>query len=262
VNDSIVDELLARFDEQVRRNAASEPGIRVERRPSIVRLSGLWNIVLYSNLTEASADFEIEAEKRHFEALNENVEWKVYGHDRPADLSDRLRRAGFQPEALETMLVFDLHTKLLNASPLAGVSVERVADVGGLDDLAAVGEKAFGVDYAFMNDEFLARMPLGTVSFYVAYRGTEPVSAGRLELPPNSEFAGLYGGGTAPAHRHQGIYRSIVGARAKEALDRGYRYLTVDAAQTSLPILMRLGFFPLTTIRCWIWRPKTAAHSS
>ena len=116
-------------------------------------------------------------------------------------------------------------------------------------------ERAFGVDYSSMNEEFLARLPLGTVTFYVVYAGTEPVCAGRLETPPNSEFAGLYGGGTAPEYRHQGIYRSLVGARAREARRRGYRFLSVDAADESRPILERLGFVPLTTIRCWMWKP-------
>lgn len=262
MNAVMVDELLSRFDEQVRRNVSSEPGIRVERTSSVVRISGLWSLILYSNLTEESADLAIASEKRHFEALDEKVEWKLYGHDRPADLPDRLQRAEFHPEPLETLLVFDLHSKFLDASPSIGVRFERVSDVEGLADLAAVGEKVFCVDYLFMNDEFLARIPLGTVSFHVAYRGSDPVSAGRLEMPSNSEFAGLYGGGTVPEHRHQGIYRSLVGARAKEALDRGYRYLTVDAAEASLPILKRLGFFPVTTVRPWVWRPERMAHSS
>ena len=78
-----------------------------------------------------------------------------------------------------------------------------------------------------------------------------PVSSGRLELAPGKAFAGLYGGGTRPDYQGRGVYRALVAARAAEARRRGHRYLTVDARETSRPILQRIGFQPLTTIRDW-----------
>ena len=33
------------------------------------------------------------------------MEWKLNGHDEPADLADRLRAAGFVPEDRETVVV-------------------------------------------------------------------------------------------------------------------------------------------------------------
>ena len=146
----------------------------------------------------------------------------------------------------ETFVVLDLNGELPSPEPPQGITLRQVSDAAGLADLSAVGERAFGVDYSAMNEEFLARLPHGTVTFYVAYSGTEPVSAGRLETPLDCAFAGLYGGGTAPDYRRRGIYRSLVGARAHEARRRGYRYLNVDASDASLPILEQLGFVPLT----------------
>jgi len=35
------------------------------------------------------------------------------------------------------------------------------------------------------------------------------------------------------------------------ARDRGYKYLTVDALETSRPILEGLGFRAITTVRAW-----------
>lgn len=248
-------EILSLYDRQVRRDIVAEPGIRVERTYRTVRIIGLWNCILYSELDAETADSEIAEQVDYFRRRGASFEWKVYGHDRPSDLDRRLAEAGFEPEAQETFVVLDLGGELPNPAPPEGVTLRHVGDAAGLADLSAVGERAFGVDYSAMNEEFLARLPLGTVSFYVAYAGTEPVSAGRLETPPDSEFAGLFGGGTAPGHRRRGIYRSLVGARAQEAQRRGYRYLTVDAANQSRPILERLGFVPLTTIRAWTWRP-------
>jgi GNAT superfamily N-acetyltransferase len=247
--------LLSRFDAQVRRDIAAEPGIRVERTARVVRIAGLWNCVLYSDLTADVADREILAQQMHFRRVGARFEWKVFGHDEPPDLAARLEQAGFEPAEPETFMVLDLSRGKPAAEPPRGITIRQVFDARGLADLSAVGEQAFGVDYSSLNHEFLARLPLGTVAFYVAYKGAEPVGAARLETPPGSEFAGLYGGGTAPPHRHQGIYRCLVGARAHEAARRGYRYLNVDAADASRPILERLGFVPLTTVRAWSWQP-------
>ncbi|HSG64498.1 MAG TPA: GNAT family N-acetyltransferase, partial [Gammaproteobacteria bacterium] len=137
----------------------------------------------------------------------------------------------------------------------SGIRVCRLIDPRGLDDVAAVGLEAFGLDFSALNAEYAARMPLGTVAFYVAFSDSRPVGAGRLEMPALGEFAGLYGGGTVPAFRRCGIYRSLVAARAREARTRGYRYLNVEAEPPSRPILERLGFVPLTSVRAWIWHP-------
>ncbi|MDF3147385.1 GNAT family N-acetyltransferase, partial [Streptomyces sp. T21Q-yed] len=55
--------------------------------------------------------------------------------------------------------------------------------------------------------------------------------------------------------RGRGIYRALVAHRARAAVDRGYRYLQVDAMSTSRPILERLGFEPLTTTTPYVYTP-------
>lgn len=248
-------EILARFDDQARARIAEEPGIGVERNAATVRIFGLWDCVIYSRLTEATADAAIALEQARALPPGRKLEWKLFGHDRPEDLAPRLRNAGFAPEARETLVVFDLATDLVETPPPEGIAIRRVTDRAGLADVVAVGTRAFGEDHSAMNDEFLARIDHGTVLFYVAYDAGEPVSAARLEIPRSGEFAGLFGGGTVPEHRGRGIYRALVGIRARDARERGYRYLTVDARDTSLPILRRLGFAPLTTVTAWTWQP-------
>lgn len=230
--------------------------MRVERTGRIVRVVGLWNCILSADIDATTADRVISAQQDHFRKLGSHVEWKVYGHDEPRDLPRRLENAGFQPEAAETLMAFDLREHLPGPELPPDLSVRRIVDAGGLENVAAVGKLAFGVDFSPMNAEFAARLPLGTVSFYVAFSASEPVGAARLELPPQNAFAGLYGGGTVPEHRRRGIYRSLVAARAEEARNRGYRYLNVEAESSSRPILERLGFVPLSSVRAWVWRPN------
>jgi GNAT superfamily N-acetyltransferase len=247
-------EILALFDDQARARITAEPGIAVERSAATVRVSGLWDCVVYSQLTEATADAAIALEKTRALPPGGKLEWKLYGHDRPIDLAERLRRAGFQPEDRETLVALDLAAELNGTPPPDGVEIRRVTGPAGLADVVEVGLRAFGQDYSSMNEEFLARSEHGTVVFYVAYDAGEPVCAARLEMPRSGEFAGLFGGGTVPEHRGRGIYRALVDVRARDARERGYRYLTVDAADTSQPILVRLGFVPLTTVTAWTWR--------
>jgi GNAT superfamily N-acetyltransferase len=249
-------EILARYDDQARANIAAEPTLGIERNGATVRMTGLWDTVIYSQLTEATADAAIELEKARPLVPGRRLEWKVYGHDQPSDLAARLERAGFEPDAPETLVAFDLSTELPQTDLPQGVVIRRVTDRAGLADVAAVGLRAFGEDFSHMNDEFRARIEYGTVLFYLAYCEGKPVSAARLELPRSGEFAGLFGGGTVPEHRSRGIYRALVGARDTEARARGYRYLTVDAQATSSPILQRMGFVPLTTVTSWYYQAE------
>ena len=73
-----------------------------------------------------------------------------------------------------------------------------------------------------------------------------PPAAAWIRYYPDSRFAELYGGATLPAHRGKGLYKALVQARAKEARERGIRFLVVDTSPMSGPILQRHGFVFLT----------------
>ena len=81
----------------------------------------------------------------------------------------------------------------------------------------------------------------------VGWSGQTPVTAGRVEFHLGTDFASLWGGGTLPAWRHRGAFRSLVAHRAALASARGFRYLQVDASPESRSILHRLGFVKLAT---------------
>jgi GNAT superfamily N-acetyltransferase len=250
------DEARALFDRQ-----RSTPP-RAERTAGVVRMvaeRGGWDGIVHSALEETTADAAIAEQVAYFSALGREFEWKLYAHDRPADLGDRLLAAGFAPEPEETVMVAPVAGQFTGPGPDVpeGIEIREVTDNAGVDLVLGAHEEAFGSPAGSLGPylcERLARAP-ETMVLLVALAGDRPVSGARLELDPGVEFAGLWGGGTAPDWRGRGIYRALVAHRARVADARGYRLLQVDASSESRPILHRLGFAAIATTTPYIWRP-------
>jgi GNAT superfamily N-acetyltransferase len=247
-------EVLALYDAEMRKDPVPEPGSRVEKLGSIVRVVGKENYIIYSDLNFATAPAAVVEQRDYFRHAGQAVEWKVFGHDRPENLPELLEAAGFVPDEPETLVVLDLTQGFPRADPPPGVQIRRILDEHGVRDAQAANVAAFGSDHhSILHLAEAFQDP--SQALYVAYAEGIPVSSGRVAITPGRSFAGLWGGGTAPAYRRRGIYRNLVWARAELARIRGARYLTVDARETSRPILIRLGFAPLTTTRAWVFRP-------
>jgi GNAT superfamily N-acetyltransferase len=180
----------------------------------------------------------------------------VYGHDTPRDLSERLAGAGFSPEPPEELMVYDLRASKEPTALPPGVEIRPVRDTAGLDDAASVEQRAWGRPEAPLRVRMEGRLSDPTMELFVAYRDGSPIAEGRLEMPPGKSFASLWGGGTVPEQRGQGVYRGLVEYRARRARERGYPFLTVDARRSSSqPILERQGFVPLTPVVGWVFSP-------
>jgi GNAT superfamily N-acetyltransferase len=209
-------ELLALFDEQMRRAPAGPDGMLV---------GDGWSAVLWP-----PADGDVEPLIARMREIPGWVEWKYYSHDGP-ELRERLLAAGLEPEDEETVVVAEAASI---PPPPAGIELCEDADV-----FVELARRVFGRDHG-------TGLPEHAVPV-VAYVAGRPVSGGRVDLDPGVEFAGLFGGVTLPEFRGRGLYRATVARRAELARERGYRWLYVDALPTSRPILERLGFVRLTT---------------
>lgn len=253
--------VLALFDRDMREGAQPDgPGARVERVGGVVRQVAAehgWNGVVWSDLDASTADKAIAEQIAYYTGLGREFEWKLYGHDLPIDLGQRLRAAGFTAEPEETLMIAEVADLTLDVEPPEGIRFLPVTDRAGVDLVADVHEKAFGTDSSRLRHQLLARLQddPDTVVAVVALAGDVPVSAARMELVPGTRFAGLWGGGTVESWRGRGIYRALVAHRARAAVERGYRYLQVDALATSRPILERLGFEPLTITQPHVYQP-------
>ncbi|MFJ8659942.1 GNAT family N-acetyltransferase [Streptomyces sp. NPDC093795] len=252
------------YDRQLRRGARPDgPGCRIERVGDVVRQTGpahAWNGVLWSRLDAPAADRAIAGQIDHYRTAGLSFEWKLYAHDTPADLGERLLAAGFTAEAPETLMAAEAASGPLDVPLPEGVELRAVTDEAGVRQVVEVHERAFGTDSTHIGRQLLDRLAADpdAVTAVVALAAGEPVSAARLELCPGTDFAGLWGGGTVESWRGRGLYRALVAHRTRLAAERGHRYVQVDAADTSRPILQRLGFLTLSTTTPYTYDVRTA----
>ena len=252
---------LAAFDTQLRRDLRSNvAGGRVERDGRVVRCVGAtpddWSGIDWADLDETSADEVIAAQVRYFAGLGRRFEWKCYTHDKPGDLPDRLRRAGFVPDPEEALMVADIADVPTDLSPPEGVGLVPVTDPDGVALLVRVHEEVFGDDFSVYGTAMLNQLEADAVTPVLAMAGDLPVCGARIDFHVGTEFASLWGGGTLESWRGKGVYSSMVAYRARLAAERGYRYLRVDALPPSAPILARLGFVRLSTTVPYVFTPQ------
>ena len=256
--------VLSEYDAQVRRGLHSDgSGALGERVGPIVRWSMAggagWSGVVWSDLDSDNADAVIAEQVAYFAGRGEQFEWKLYSYDRPPDLSERLTAAGFIAEEAEALVVADAgqiagHEGADGVLP-DGVRLVQVTDEAGVELMSAVADRVFGHDPQLRRSltEQLRNSPEFNV-LVLAMAGDTPVCSARVSFDA-TDFAGLWGGGTLPEWRGRGIYRAMVGYRARLAAARGYRYLQVDASPQSRPILERLGFTCLAMTTPYVWTP-------
>jgi GNAT superfamily N-acetyltransferase len=249
--------LVRAYDLEIRSNPPLEPGEILERVDGLVRTLGSHNLVIYSELESKDVGWVVEKQVAFFRERGEAVEWKLYAHDRPQNLGDALSTNGFQPDERETLMVLDLARATPNFPVTPNVDIRTVRTSSDVDTYVAVTERAFGSQPKTAAADLALRLfgnGASTIAS-IAYVDGNAAAAGRLHLPPGRSFASMWEGCTDPNLRRRGIYRTLVAERVRTARDRGYKYLTVDALDTSRPILERLGFIPITTVRAWNFSP-------
>ncbi|MBB4907196.1 GNAT family N-acetyltransferase [Actinophytocola algeriensis] len=242
---------LAAFDAQLRNVVRPTlDGGQFERVGPVIRCVSSapdgWSGVEWSDVDETTADAVIAEQVRFFTEARRDFEWKYYAYDKPADLPERLLKAGLLPGEEEALMVADVADVPDVATP-DGIRLVTVSDEDGLQQVKAVHDRVFGGDHTAMIDSMRERLPSGAVAPVLALAGDEAVCAARVDFHIGTDFASLWGGGTLPEWRGRGIYRALVSHRTKLAVGRGYRYLRTDALPTSRPILEKLGFTRLTT---------------
>jgi GNAT superfamily N-acetyltransferase len=256
--------LLEAYDAQLRGHVHDRlpDSIRIERDGPLVRTIGFGNhgFVEYRDLAGldgAELDTLIARQVQVFAERGEPFEWKLHGHDRPADLPDRLRAAGFVPEDTETVVIGRVDEVAAESNLPDGVVIREVRERDDFARIAQLQESIWHKDHSWIDDlaEEREADPDG-LRIFVAEAGDRAVCAGWVRFPSGTEFVTYWGGATLPAWRGRGIYRALVAHRAQLAAEHGRRYIEVDASDDSRPILERLGFVAVTTTTPYVWSPR------
>jgi GNAT superfamily N-acetyltransferase len=261
-----VRDLRGLYDAQVRARVPDPlpMGATVERDGPLLRFFGLAGrgFVLYRDLggvEGAELDEMIARQVEVFAARGERFEWKLHGHDRPEDLAERLRAAGFVPEEKETIVIAPVATVAAEVNMPEGVSLREVTSRSDFERIAALEQAVWGDEDApsslvdMLESERAAEPEALTV--VAAEAGTTVVCAAWIRFETGTDFATLWGGATLPGSRRRGVYSATVAYRARLAAGRGFRYLETDASDGSRPILERLGFTAVTTTTPYVWSP-------
>ena len=255
-------QLLALYDQDQRRDV-EYPGARREATPHVIRHideSGDQGFVLYSWIDESNADAVIEDQIAYFQTVGQDFEWKVFEHDSPPDLRERLNKRGFEVGEIEAIMALDM-----DAAPAALLEpvrqdVRRITDPEQIAEVLSVQSEVWGDSHDFLKER-LAR-ELRTVpdflSVYAAYDDNIPVCSAWINFPAHSRFASLWGGSTLPAYRQRGYYSALLAVRLQEARQRGARFLTVDASPMSRPILEKFGFQRVSSAYACTWHVQKA----
>ncbi len=249
-------EILTIYDQDMRREVEFAD-MRREETPFVVRYlrpaPGM-SFVLYSRLEVGTANAVIESEKAYFSDNNLRMEWKMYSHDTPTDLGERLLAHGFSPDESGAIMVLDLENIPASLMRPVDQDVRRLTQRSQLEDVIAVMRPVWGGNFDWVRQRLGDHMQIpGYLSVYAAYIDGLPVSAAWTYFYPNSHFAGLWGGSTLPQYRRKGLYTALIAVRACEALQRHYRFLTVECSPMSQPIVASHGFECLTYATSYNW---------
>lgn len=263
-----IDEILALFDRE-QRIEIEYPDMRKEvlgDPPQIVRFSrpapGM-SFVQYSRLDETNVEAAISEQVAYFSGLGLPFNWKVYAHDTPPDLKERLEQRGFEPDEAEAVMVLDLEESPPALLVPPGPHVQRLTAREQLGDVIRVEAQVWGDNFDWIWDRMGGHLEIpGYLSVYVAYAEGEPACVGWTYFPANSQFASLWGGSTVEAYRGRGLYKAVLAARVQEARARGRRFLVIDTSPMSRPIVAANGFRLLTYAYDREWKVAKEAGGS
>ena len=211
----------------------------------------------------AALEARIQTELAWFRGRSKLLYWKVYGHDQPPGLGDRLAQLGADAEDNAVLhmasvaevcerLAFETQSqRLQSGSSRADVMRAQAVWVDVWPE-SADEQRIWGELYAGALDK-LTDSPQSEqgARFWTAGSDADAGianAAGYLIHAPNSPVALLCGGAVRKAARNQGLYKALLKARAEWAQSRGAKWLAIEASPMSAPIVQSLGFVPITSL--------------
>lgn len=184
--------------------------------------------------------------------------WWVSDRTTPAGLADRLEAEGAvplsEPGGIEPVYTAMTLSDRPGDGP-ADVVARQVASAGEYITAAEILHEETGV-----TDDLREKMATGFEQIhrtgirttYLAWIDGEPVGMAAMAIVPQG--AALVGSHTRADARGRGVYTALIAARWHDAVAAGARGLAVQGGSLSRPVLERVGFCPVGTVRVLIDR--------
>lgn len=207
------------------------------------------NEVAHAVLDEAGADAAIARVIGEYAARGIRFRWTVGPESRPADLAQRLARAGMTLSESRVMA-----RETTPAEPDARVSIVDETSVDLFSDTMA---KGWSMDPGPIRSlhRLLLRDRSGRSVFFLARDSGEP--AGTAAYVALDRSAYLIGAVVLPSARSKGLYRALVESRLHHARTRGLGLATSLAREeTSAPMLEHLGFRTVARVPVFVSAPR------
>ncbi|MFE7226525.1 GNAT family N-acetyltransferase [Nocardioides sp. NPDC057577] len=254
--------MLKAYDEQLRTDAETTGAMSVTRHGPLrlATFDGGRGFISYQDLDGSDAagiEELVAAAVAHFDAdpAITEVEWKTRGHDHAPGLHDALARHGFAPDEPESIMVGEARLLAVDVPLPDGVGLRTITSEQDVRAASIMQDGVFGSPASEARVASQLRgIAAGESEMWVAEADGEVLSAGRIDMVPGTEFAGIWGGATLEKWRGRGIYRALTAARARTAIDRGKRYIHSDSTEFSRPILERSGLVRVGTTTPYVRR--------
>lgn len=181
------------------------------------------------------------------------ITWEVGDAATPSDLAERLMAQGMVPDEPESLAV-----GMVLGHPLKSPPGEVVVRPISTFEEFGIASRIFCIGFGGPQEEdptelekgFARYQATGVSERYLAWINGVPVAASdALYLPAGVVMCGA---ATLPEARGKGAYRALIAARWEEGQRRGIKTLITQAGAMSRPILSRLGFEEVVSVRIFL----------
>lgn len=214
------------------------------------------NGVCRTRIKSEDVDAIIEMTLIPFNAQKLPMTWYTGPTTQPADLGEHLTAHGLKDAGDEPGMAVDLLALNEDVAAPPVLSIKRVSDKEGLRKWLCVFTLAFGLPDAVGEAMFDIEVDLGLGQhhprqLYIGLMAGEPVATSLLFL--GAGVAGIYGVGTLPQARRQGVGTAMTLAPLLEARAMDYRVGVLHASEMGLGVYRRLGFQEYCRLGGYVW---------
>jgi hypothetical protein len=210
--------------------------------PTNPMFKGAWSTRLAPNEVEGAID---EAIAWFDQRGAPHFFWWIDPQTQPADMTKRLIRRGFDGNMIgDPGMVADLHALNEDVQVPDGFTIDHAIGQKTLahwrDVFAASYNAPASAGQAWVDATIYAGLEKAPWKMYVGYLNGKPVATSILFN--GAGVAGVYGVGTLPEARRQGIGAAITVKPLLDARKQGYNYAVLFSSQIGYPVYQWLGF--------------------